>query len=104
MAADPALASASKLAARAARFSNTLPGNRYKELEEARAKEVQQYHAQQRLVRDGKLELEDAVEMRGTCEKMCSDYEREFREWTREVHPFEAVSPVFQFKVNGQRP
>ncbi|KAE8542713.1 hypothetical protein D1P53_001495 [Cryptococcus gattii VGV] len=91
MAADPALASASKLAARAARFSNTLPGNRYKELEEARAKEVQQYHAQQRLVRDGKLELEDAVEMRGTCEKMCSDYEREFREWTREVHPFEAT-------------
>ncbi|OXG49344.1 nuclear export factor [Cryptococcus neoformans] len=91
MSADPALASASKLAARAARFSNTLPGNRYKELEEARAKEVQQHHAQQRLVRDGKVELEDAVEMRGTCEKMCSDYEREFREWTREVHPFEAT-------------
>ena len=32
--------------------------------------------------------------MRGTCERMCSDYEREFREYTREVHPFESVCPL----------
>ncbi|WVN90162.1 uncharacterized protein L203_105398 [Cryptococcus depauperatus CBS 7841] len=90
-AADPSVASASKLAARAARFSNKLPGNRYKELEELRQEERRDYE-RQGLIKVGKTELEDAVEMRGTCEKMCSDYEREFREYTREIHPFEAGS------------
>lgn len=46
---------------------------------------------QQGLIRSGKTELHEAVDMRGTCEAMCSDYEREFREWTREVHPFERI-------------
>ena len=30
--------------------------------------------------------------MRGTCEGMCAEYEREFRDYTSEVHPLEAVS------------
>jgi hypothetical protein len=30
--------------------------------------------------------------MRGTCERMCTDYEVENRDFTKEVHPFEAVS------------
>ncbi|OCF38763.1 hypothetical protein I317_07444 [Kwoniella heveanensis CBS 569] len=80
---------ASKLAARAARFSNKLPGNRYKELEEMRIKERKAFE-QQGLIKVGKTELGDAVDMRGTCERMCSEYEREFREYTREIHPFEA--------------
>ncbi|WVF72644.1 hypothetical protein IAT40_007462 [Kwoniella sp. CBS 6097] len=80
---------ASKLAARAARFSSKLPGNRYKELEEMRIKERKAFE-QQGLIKVGKTELGDAVDMRGTCEGMCSEYEREFREYTREIHPFEA--------------
>ncbi|WVR07384.1 hypothetical protein IAU60_004425 [Kwoniella sp. DSM 27419] len=80
---------ASKLAARAARFSSKLPGNRYKELEEMRIKERKVFE-QQGLIKVGKTELGDAVDMRGTCERMCSEYEREFREYTREIHPFEA--------------
>ena len=40
----------------------------------------------------GRIELDEAVDMKGTCERMCSEYEREFREYTREIHPFEAVS------------
>ena len=47
---------------------------------------------QEGLIKVGKTELGDAIDMRGTCETMCSEYEREFREYTREVHPFEAVS------------
>ncbi|KAK8854914.1 hypothetical protein IAR55_003653 [Kwoniella newhampshirensis] len=80
---------ASRLAARAARFSSKLPGNRYKELEEMRIKERRAFE-QQGLIKVGKTELGDAVDMRGTCERMCSEYEKEFREYTREVHPFEA--------------
>ncbi|RXK40216.1 hypothetical protein M231_02490 [Tremella mesenterica] len=80
---------ASRLAARAARFSQKLPGNRYKELEEMRAKQRKAFE-QSGQIKTGKIELEDAVDMRGTCETMCSEYEREFREYTREVHPFEA--------------
>jgi hypothetical protein len=44
------------------------------------------------LIKTGKTELGDAVDMRGSCLRMCSDYEREFREYTREVHQFEEVS------------
>ncbi|KAL7423449.1 actin cytoskeleton and mitosis protein [Cryptotrichosporon argae] len=80
----------SRLAARAARFNNVLPGNRYKELEEARAKERGAFEAQG-LVQSGKTELGSAVDMRGTCEAMCCEYEREFREYTKEIHPFEAT-------------
>ncbi|WWD18937.1 hypothetical protein CI109_103393 [Kwoniella shandongensis] len=80
---------ASRLAARAARFSSKLPGNRYKELEEMRSKERKVFEAQG-LIKVGKTELGDAVDMRGTCQRMCSEYEKEFREYTREVHPFEA--------------
>ncbi|ODO06556.1 hypothetical protein I350_03911 [Cryptococcus amylolentus CBS 6273] len=90
MAPDPALASDEKRAARAARFSQVLPGNRYKELEELRQHERKAFE-QKGLIKVGKTELEDAVDLRGTCERMCSDYEREFREWTREVNPFEAT-------------
>ncbi|ORX38670.1 SAC3/GANP/Nin1/mts3/eIF-3 p25 family-domain-containing protein [Kockovaella imperatae] len=81
---------ADRLAARAARFSNKLPGNRFKELEESRTKERKAFEAQG-LIKVGKTELGDAVDMKGTCEQMCSDYEREFREYTREIHPFEAA-------------
>ncbi|WWD02476.1 hypothetical protein V865_000516 [Kwoniella europaea PYCC6329] len=81
---------ASKLAARAARFNKVLPGNRYKQLEEMRIKERKAFE-QQGLIKVGKTELGDAVDMRGTCEMMCSEYEREFREYTREVHPFEKM-------------
>ncbi|WVQ99863.1 hypothetical protein IAU59_007006 [Kwoniella sp. CBS 9459] len=86
---EDGLHKASKLAARAARFSNKLPGNRYKELEEMRIKERKAFE-QQGLIKVGKTQLGDAVDMRGTCERMCSEYEREFREYTREIHPFEA--------------
>ncbi|WWC71700.1 uncharacterized protein I206_105658 [Kwoniella pini CBS 10737] len=82
---------ASKLAARAARFNKVLPGNRYKELEEMRIKERKAFEAQG-LIKVGKTQLGDAVDMRGTCETMCSEYEREFRDFTREVHPFERAS------------
>ncbi|WVQ74756.1 hypothetical protein IAR50_004361 [Cryptococcus sp. DSM 104548] len=87
---DPSLASDEKRAARAARFTQVLPGNRYKELEELRQHERKAFE-QKGLIKVGKTELEDAVDLRGTCEKMCSDYEREFREWTREVNPFEST-------------
>ncbi|WWC90845.1 uncharacterized protein L201_005782 [Kwoniella dendrophila CBS 6074] len=81
---------ASKLAARAARFNKVLPGNKYKQLEEMRIKERKAFE-DQGLIKVGKTTLGDAVDMRGTCEKMCSEYEREFREYTREVHPFEKM-------------
>nr|XP_018261336.1 uncharacterized protein I303_05773 [Kwoniella dejecticola CBS 10117]OBR83494.1 hypothetical protein I303_05773 [Kwoniella dejecticola CBS 10117] len=81
---------ASRLAARAARFNKVLPGNRYKELEEMRIKERKAFEAQG-LIKVGKTQLGDAVDMRGTCETMCSEYEREFRDFTREVHPFERL-------------
>lgn len=29
--------------------------------------------------------------MRGTCERMCSAYEAEYREYTNDVHPLEMV-------------
>ncbi|TYJ54021.1 hypothetical protein B9479_005355 [Cryptococcus floricola] len=90
MAPDPSLASDEKRAARAARFSQVLPGNRYKDLEQLRQHERKAFE-QKGLIKVGKTELEDAVDLRGTCESMCSDYEREFREWTREVHPFEST-------------
>lgn len=32
--------------------------------------------------------------MRGTCEQMCADFEMEFREYTGEVNPLEAVRVV----------
>ncbi|WRT68245.1 uncharacterized protein IL334_005221 [Kwoniella shivajii] len=81
---------ASRLAARAARFNKVLPGNRYKQLEEMRIKERKAFE-EQGLIKVGKTQLGDAVDMRGTCEMMCSEYEREFREYTREVHPFEKI-------------
>ena len=49
----------------------------------------------QGLIKTGKIELEEAVDMRGTCERMCSEYERRFREFTREIHPFEYVCVFF---------
>lgn len=56
-----------------------------------RAKERKVFE-EQGLIKTGKIELDEAVDMRGTCERMCSEYEREFREYTREIHPFESVS------------
>lgn len=60
------------------------------QLEEARTRERRAYE-NQGLITAGKTELGEAVDMRGTCERMCSDYEAEFREFTGEVHPLEAV-------------
>ena len=62
-------------------------------MEEARIRERKGFE-QQGLIRAGKTELGEAVDMRGTCERMCSEYEAEFREFTGEVHPLEAVRPV----------
>ncbi|KAL1408742.1 actin cytoskeleton and mitosis protein [Vanrija albida] len=81
---------ADRRAARAARFNTKLEGNRYKELEAARAEERKAF-LEQGLISSGKTTLGDAVDMRGTCEDMCPEYEREFREYTREIHPFEAL-------------
>lgn len=86
---DPS-AKASRLAARAARFNKSAPGKRNKELEDARAKERQAFEAQG-LINSGKTELGDAVDMRGTCETMCSPFEMETRNIRMEVHPFERV-------------
>lgn len=102
---DDELRKKSRLAARAARFNNVLPGNRYKEvrscasnhrqanrqLEEARIKERKAF-IEQGLITSGKTDLDAAIDLRGTCERMCSEYETEFREYTKEIHPFEAVS------------
>jgi hypothetical protein len=77
----------------APRQSRDLDAELSEQLEETRIKERKGFE-QQGLIKVGKTELGDAVDMRGTCERMCSDYEREFREWTREVHPFERVSRV----------
>jgi hypothetical protein len=95
---------ANRLAARAARFNKSAPGKRNKEvslwsrkqdrtdkqLEDARAKERQAFEAQG-LINSGKTELGDAVDMRGTCETMCSPFEMETRNIRMEVHPFERV-------------
>jgi hypothetical protein len=59
-------------------------------LEDARAKERQAFEAQG-LINSGKTELGDAVDMRGTCETMCSPFEMETRNIRMEVHPFERV-------------
>lgn len=47
---------------------------------------------EQGLITSGKTQLDAAIDMRGSCEGMCSEYEMEFREFTKEIHPFEAVS------------
>jgi hypothetical protein len=60
------------------------------QLEDARAKERQAFEAQG-LINSGKTELGDAVDMRGTCETMCSPFEMETRNIRMEVHPFERV-------------
>ncbi|WVQ82032.1 hypothetical protein IAT38_004160 [Cryptococcus sp. DSM 104549] len=86
---EDASAKEAKRAARAARFNTHLPGNRYKELEAARQKELKAAE-QNGSIRLGKTQLEDAVDLRGTCEGMCCEYEMEFRESTQDVHPFEA--------------
>ncbi|CAK9782810.1 hypothetical protein CC85DRAFT_312724 [Cutaneotrichosporon oleaginosum] len=87
---DDSLTRQVKLAARAARFNQQLEGNRYKELEEARVREREAF-IQQGKITSGQTDLTGAVDLRGTCEDMCSLYEREFREYTREIHPFEAT-------------
>ncbi|BEJ12802.1 hypothetical protein CspHIS471_0212620 [Cutaneotrichosporon sp. HIS471] len=79
-----------RLAARASRFNNKLEGNRYKELEEARIREREEFVSQGKIT-SGQTDLTAAIDLRGTCEDMCSEYEREFREYTREIHPFEAT-------------
>lgn len=38
--------------------------------------------------------LENAIDFRGTCEEMCPEFEREEREFKKNVHPLEQVSPV----------
>lgn len=60
------------------------------QLEEVRNRERKAF-LEQGLITSGKTQLQAAVDMRGTCEGMCSEYEIEFREFTREIHPFEAV-------------
>ncbi|EJT51638.1 hypothetical protein A1Q1_07050 [Trichosporon asahii var. asahii CBS 2479] len=91
---DDELRKKSRLAARAARFNNVLPGNRYKELEEARIKERKAF-IEQGLITSGKTDLDAAIDLRGTCERMCSEYETEFREYTKEIHPFEAAVAAY---------
>lgn len=44
------------------------------------------------MLNDGRADLDAAVDLRGTCERMCSEQEIRTRERTMEVHPFEAVS------------
>jgi len=99
---DDALRKQARLAARAQRFNNVLPGNRYKEvgylqrteltyqLEAARIKQREEF-IKQGLITSGQTELGAAIDLRGTCEGMCNEYEIEFREFTKEIHPFEAV-------------
>jgi hypothetical protein len=43
------------------------------------------------LINDGQTALDGAIDLRGECEGMCTEYEMEFREFTKEIHPFEQV-------------
>ena len=86
-------AKAQRLAARAARFSNKLAGNRYKELDAVRQqhlKRLEEAAAGEGSLTSG-LGMEDVTLMRGTCEDKCAEYEREFREFTGEINPYERV-------------
>lgn len=88
-------AKAQRLAARAARFSNKLAGNRYKELDAVRQQHLKQL--EEAAEREGSSAvgltsgMDDATLMRGTCEEKCAEYEREFREFTGEINPYERV-------------
>lgn len=87
-------AKAQRLAARAARFSNKLAGNRYKELDAVRQqhlKRLEEAAEREGSSVGGGSGMEDATLMRGTCEDKCAEYEREFREFTGEINPYERV-------------
>jgi hypothetical protein len=43
--------------------------------------------------------LEDAINFRGTCKDMCPEFEREEREYKKNVHPLEQVrDAAFSFR------
>lgn len=85
--------SASRNNARKDRFGQ--PSNakaRLDALEAARTIERERFE-RQGLINIGQTELDDAVDMRGTCETMCCEYEQAKRVFTLNVNPLERVCP-----------
>jgi hypothetical protein len=97
---------------RAQRFATNLEGNRFREvrctydrvlsladlilacqLEQLRIQERKQAIAQGLIADPDKpTSLENAIEFVGTCTEMCPLFEREEREYKKNVHPLEQVS------------
>ncbi|GHJ87686.1 hypothetical protein NliqN6_4088 [Naganishia liquefaciens] len=75
---------------RAQRFATNLEGNRFRELEQSRIQERKQAIAQGLIADPNKpTSLENAIEFVGTCTEMCPLFEREEREFKKNVHPLE---------------
>ncbi|KAJ9121664.1 hypothetical protein QFC22_002284 [Naganishia vaughanmartiniae] len=81
---------------RAQRFATNLQGNRFREVWDRRI--LEQYRLQERklaiaqgLIADPNkpTSLEDAIEFVGQCTEMCPLFEREEREYKKNVHPLE---------------
>ncbi|KAJ9102466.1 hypothetical protein QFC21_002866 [Naganishia friedmannii] len=75
---------------RAQRFATNLEGNRFRELEQSRMQERKLAIAQGLIADPDKpTSLEDAIEFVGQCTEMCPLFEREEREYKKNVHPLE---------------
>lgn len=96
---------------RAQRFATSLEGNRFREVCHSYAyglrawPEVFHYQLEQQRIQERKqaiargliadpdkpTSLENAIEFVGTCTEMCPPFEREEREYKKNVHPLEQV-------------
>jgi hypothetical protein len=77
-------------AARAARFDASTAETRYRKLEAKRTEERRKLESEG-AINSGQTDLQDAVDVRGTCEAKCSEFEAAFREFTGEINPLEKV-------------
>ncbi|ORY35387.1 SAC3/GANP/Nin1/mts3/eIF-3 p25 family-domain-containing protein [Naematelia encephala] len=86
---DDEFARPDRKTARAARFGKPVaPGSKFKHLDDARQAERQAYE-ERGLITSGKTELENAVDLQGTCERMCSRHEYDTRIIRHGHSPFE---------------
>lgn len=77
---------------RAERFAAKLEGNTFRELEYARIQQRRDAIAAGLIADpDKRTSLEHAIEFRGTCEEMCPEFERQEREFKKNVHPLEQL-------------
>ncbi|KAI5453242.1 actin cytoskeleton and mitosis protein [Naganishia albida] len=75
---------------RAQRFATSLEGNQFRELEQQRVQERKQAISRGLIADPDKpTSLENAIEFVGTCTEMCPRFEREEREFKKNVHPLE---------------